>query len=47
MSTDFGASLVRFDVRELSERNCKVVRAAKRSIDLTFRSYITEGIEDG
>jgi AcrR family transcriptional regulator len=46
MYTDFGASMVRFDVRDLSERNRKVVRAAKRSIDLTFRGYIDEGIAD-
>jgi len=47
MSTDFGASLVRFDVRDLSARNGEVVRAAKRSIDLTFRGYIAEGVADG
>jgi AcrR family transcriptional regulator len=47
MSTDFGASMVRFDVRDLSTKNRKVVGAAKRSIDLTFRGYITEGIVDG
>ena len=37
MATDFGASLVRFDVRDLSVKNAEVVRAAKRSIDLTFQ----------
>ena len=47
MATDFGASLVRFDVRDLSDKNAEVVRAGKRSIDLTFRGYITEGISDG
>jgi len=47
MATDFGASLVRFDVRDLSEKNAEIVRAAKRSIDRTFRGYITEGISDG
>lgn len=47
MATDFGASLVRFDVRDLSDKNAEVVRAAKRSIDHTFRGYITEGISDG
>jgi hypothetical protein len=38
---------VRFDVRDLSDKNAEVVRAAKRSIDHTFRGYITEGISDG
>jgi AcrR family transcriptional regulator len=47
MATDFGASMVRFDVRDLSEKNSEVVRAGKRSIDHTFRRYITEGISDG
>lgn len=47
MTTDFGASLVRFDVRDLSEKNSETVRAAKRSIDLTFRRYISDGIADG
>ena len=47
MATDFGASLVRFDVRDLSVKNAEVVRAAKRSIDLTFRGYIAEGVSDG
>ena len=47
MSTDFGASMVRFDVRDLSAKNRKVVGAAKRNIDLTFRGYITEGMADG
>jgi AcrR family transcriptional regulator len=47
MATDFGASLVRFDVRDLTDKNRRIVRAAKKSIDLTFRSYITEGITDG
>ena len=46
MATDFGASLVRFDVRDLSEKNAEIVRAGKRSIDHTFRGYITEGISD-
>src|ERR1700722_19805724 len=44
IATDFGASLVRFDVRDLSAKNAEVVRAAKRSIDLTFRGYIAEGV---
>ena len=47
MATDFGASLVRFDVRDLSAKNAEIVRAGKRSIDQTFRRYITEGISDG
>jgi AcrR family transcriptional regulator len=47
MTTDYGASLVRFDLRDLTEKNRKIVRAAKKSIDLTFRNYITEGIADG
>src|SRR5580700_9027022 len=47
MATDFGASLVRFDVRDLSDKNADIVRAAKRSIDHTFRGYITEGVSDG
>lgn len=46
MATDFGASLVRFDVRDLTEKNSKIVRAAKKGIDRTFRNYITEGIVD-
>jgi AcrR family transcriptional regulator len=47
MATDFGASLVRFDVRDLNAENAEIVRAGKRSIDHTFRSYITQGISDG
>jgi AcrR family transcriptional regulator len=47
MATDQGASLVRFDPRDLAEQNRKIVREAKRSIDLTFRSFITEGMTDG
>lgn len=47
MATDFGASLVRFDVRDLTEKNSKTVRAGKRDIDATFRRYITDGIADG
>jgi AcrR family transcriptional regulator len=47
MATDFGASLVRFDVRDLSEKNAEIVRAGKRSIDHTFRGYVTDGISDG
>jgi AcrR family transcriptional regulator len=47
MTTDYGASLVRFDTRDLTDKNSKIVRAAKKSIDLTFRNYIAEGIADG
>jgi AcrR family transcriptional regulator len=47
MATDFGASLVRFDPRDLTDKNSRIVRAAKRGIDRTFRSYIAEGIADG
>ena len=47
MTTDYGASLVRFDPRDLTEKNGRVVRAAKRGIDRTFRKYITDGIADG
>ena len=47
MATDYGASLVRFDPRDLSENNSAIVRAGKRSIDRTFRKYIAEGIADG
>ena len=47
MATDYGASLVRFDPRDLSEKNGRIVRAGKRSIDRTFRKYIADGIADG
>jgi AcrR family transcriptional regulator len=47
MTDDYGASLVRFDPRDLSEKNSSIVRAAKRSIDRTFRKYIADGIADG
>ena len=47
MATDFGASLVRFDPRDLTDKNSRIVRAAKKSIDGTFRSYISAGIADG
>jgi AcrR family transcriptional regulator len=47
MTTEYGASLVRFDLRDLTDKNRKIVRAAKKSIDLTFRNYITEGMADG
>ena len=47
MADDYGASLVRFDQRDLSEKNRKIVRAGKKGIDRTFRKYITDGIADG
>lgn len=47
MATGFGASLVRFDPRDLTDKNRKIVRSAKKNIDRTFRKYIAEGIADG
>lgn len=47
MATDYGASMVRFSPRDLTEDNGKIVRAAKKAIDGTFRSYIKSGITDG
>lgn len=47
MTTDFGASLVRFDPRDLTEENRKIVQAAKKRIDRTFRKYLTDGVNDG
>lgn len=47
MATEFGASLVRFDPREMKPEHARVVRAAKKDIDLTFRGFIEEGIADG
>ena len=47
MTTDYGKSLVRFDVRDLTEHNRKIVRLAKKKIDQAFRDYIGQGIEDG
>ena len=47
MATYFGASLVRFDVRDLSEKNSAIIRAGKRRIDRAFRDYIAYGIADG
>ena len=47
MTTDYGKSLVRFDLRDLTEHNRKVVQAAKKRIDRAFRDYIREGIADG
>ena len=47
MTTDYGKSLVRFDVRDLTEHNRKIVATAKKKIDRAFRRYIKDGIEDG
>ncbi|MBR0751658.1 TetR family transcriptional regulator [Bradyrhizobium jicamae] len=47
MTEDYGKSLVRFDIRDLSEDNRKIVRTAKRRIDRAFRDYIAQGIADG
>jgi AcrR family transcriptional regulator len=47
MATDFGASLVRFDLRDLAEKNAGAARVAKKRIDSTFRRYISAGIADG
>ncbi len=47
MTTDYGRSLVRFDVRDLSERHGAIVRTAKRRIDTVFRRYVAEGVADG
>src|SRR4051794_13886846 len=47
MTTDYGKSLVRFDLRDLTEHNRKIIQASKRKIDRTFRDYIREGITDG
>ncbi len=47
MATDFGASLVQFDLRDLAEKNAGLARAAKKRIDATFRKYIAAGIADG
>jgi AcrR family transcriptional regulator len=47
MTTDYGKSLVRFDVRDLTEHNRKIVLTAKKKIDRAFRDYITEGVADG
>ncbi|VIO72619.1 Transcriptional repressor Mce3R [Bradyrhizobium ivorense] len=47
MTADYGKSLVRFDLRDLSDDNRKIVQSAKRRIDRAFRDYITQGIADG
>ena len=43
MTTDYGKSLVRFDVRDLTEHNRKIVQLAKKKIDRAFRDYIKDG----
>jgi hypothetical protein len=47
MTSDFGASQVRVDIRDLTEKNGKIVRAARKRTDLTLRGYIIEGVTDG
>lgn len=47
MTSDRGASLVRFDLRDLADKNKEIVRAGRKKIDLTFRKYVTDGIADG
>jgi AcrR family transcriptional regulator len=47
MASDFGASLVRFNARDLTEANQKIARAGKRRIDRAFRNYVSEGVMDG
>lgn len=47
MASDFGASLVRFNVADLSEPNQKTTLTGKRRIDRAFRNAIRRGIADG
>jgi AcrR family transcriptional regulator len=47
MASDFGASLVRFNVADLSEANQKTTLTGKRRIDRAFRNAIKRGIADG
>lgn len=47
MTTDYGASLVRFDQHDLSEKHAEIVRRARKRIDQTFRHYIDKGKADG
>jgi AcrR family transcriptional regulator len=47
MASDFGASLVRFNARDLAEANQKIARAGKRRIGQAFRNYVSEGVMDG
>ena len=47
MTTDYGQSLARFDIRDMSHRHAAVARSAKRRIDTVFRGYVAEGVADG
>jgi AcrR family transcriptional regulator len=47
VARDFGRFLVRQDDRELSRKAQIEVRAEKRKIDASLRSFIEQGIEDG
>jgi AcrR family transcriptional regulator len=47
MASAFGASLVRFNVADLSEPNQKITLGGKRRIDRAFRDAIRRGIADG
>jgi len=47
MASDFGASLVRFNARDLTEANQKIARAGKKRIDRAFRNFVSEGVMDG
>ncbi len=46
MTTDYGRSLVRFDVHDLSGRYSAVAQSTKRRIDAVFRGYVAEGVAD-
>ncbi len=47
IAKDFGRFLVRQDDRELSDKAQAEVRAEKRKIDQSLRSFIQEGVDDG
>ncbi len=47
IAKDFGRFLVRQDDRELSPKAQAEVRAEKRKIDQSLRSFIEQGVEDG
>jgi AcrR family transcriptional regulator len=47
IAKDFGRFLVRQDDRELSAKAQAEVRAEKRKIDQSLRSFIQEGVNDG
>ena len=47
IANDFGRFLVRQDDRELSPKAQAEVRAEKRKIDQSLRSFIEQGVEDG